>query len=377
VKHDLAGLPRHIVTFDAAAKYDEHSMSNRLAVTLDCVIFGLQRFGGISNYWMKLVEHACATPTMHWTLVQPRTMRYHFWDNRPLAHLDSVQEQLTNRWARYLAAPVNTGTDVFHTSYYRLPCRPVSRFVVTAYDFTYERYGTGLARVVHSAQKLRSLRRADAVICISESTRRDVLEFCGGIDADRVHVVPLGVDTNTYFCDPIVPDSGLDRVVLFVGQRTDYKRFDLAIKAVRACRDLKLGIVGPELNLEERAVLQQSLHGRWHAFGPVSAGELRKLYSTAFALIFPSDYEGFGLPILEAMACGCPVLAANSSSLPEVGGSAALYAAEQHGDTYAKLLQDLGGTTCRSSLVQAGFERVFSYSWSHTVERTMSIYRGE
>jgi mannosyltransferase len=304
-------------------------------------------------------------------------MHYQFCDKRRLAHLESVQEQLTNRLARYLSAPLNAGTSVFHTSYYRLPRRPVSRFVVTAYDFTYERYGTGLSRMVHSAQKLRSLRRADVVICISESTRRDLLEFCDDIDADRVHVVPLGVDTTTYFPDPIVPDSGLDRVVLFVGQRTDYKRFDLAINAVRACGDLKLGIVGPELNYEERAVLQRSLRGRWHAFGPVSAAELRKLYSSAYAFIFPSDYEGFGLPVLEAMACGCPTLAANSSSLPEVGGSAALYAAEQHGEAYAKILQGLGGASCRSSLVQAGFERVQSYSWSRTIEQTMSIYRSE
>lgn len=352
-------------------------MNCESTVTLDCIIFGLQRFGGISNYWAQLVEHAYASPQMPWRLTLPKTLQFHAVKPSWTTRLPSTRERMPTRLARYLPAPASVETGVFHTSYYRWPRQRVQRYIVTAYDFTYERYRSGLARFVHSSQKMLSLRRADAVICISESTRRDVLEFCGNIDASRVFVVPLGVDTHRYFRDGAdVGDGSLERVVLFVGQRTAYKRFDLAVEAIRACPDLQLGIVGPPLTDTEQEQLQARLGRRWRAFGAVPADELRKLYSSAHAFIFPSDYEGFGLPVLESMACGCPVVAANSSSLPEVGGSAAMYAADQRGDAYAQLLARLDDPSQRASLIEAGFSRVREFPWSRTLEQTMSIYRG-
>ena len=84
------------------------------------------------------------------------------------------------------------GTDLFHTSYYRVPRSNRATYRVSTYDFTYERYRTGLARLVHSRQKRASIRRADAVLCISESTRSDLLEFCPTVDPARVHVHPPG-----------------------------------------------------------------------------------------------------------------------------------------------------------------------------------------
>ena len=156
----------------------------------------------------------------------------------------------------------------FHTSYYRLPRGRVSRYVVSAYDFTYERYREGLARFVHTTQKLASLRRADAVLCISHSTKRDVLEFCRGIDAAKLHVTHLGVDNDTFFRD-VGPGLGEEATVLFVGQRGGYKRFDLAVDALRQCPRLRLGVVGPPLERTERDMLRATLGARWQEFGPV------------------------------------------------------------------------------------------------------------
>jgi mannosyltransferase len=283
------------------------------------------------------------------------------------------RERLTARFSRYLQTRVSNDARIFHTSYYRLPHRRVDRYVVSAYDFTYERYRAGLARAVHSKQKLASIRRADAVLCISDSTRRDILEFCPGIDHTRLHVVHLGVDRDAFFPEVRSP-SERPISVLFVGQRGGYKRFDLAVAAVQRSPQLSLGIVGPSLTQQERETLHGILGSRWVEHGPVSTAELRRLYSSAFAFVFPSDYEGFGLPVLEAMACGCPVIAAARSSLPEVGGTAALYAGRQEPDDYAAALHALDSAARRSAAIREGFDRVEAFTWAQTMNQTMAIY---
>jgi mannosyltransferase len=248
--------------------------------------------------------------------------------------------------------------------------------VVSVYDFTYERYRDGLARRVHSTQKLRSIRRADRVLCISAATRRDVLQHCPDVDPAKVQVVHLGVDGDAYFPEPDPAADGAARhQVLFVGQRTGYKRFDLAIEALRQSPRLSLGIVGPALDDSERASLTRHLGTRWTEIGPVPSRELRRRYSSAFAFIFPSDYEGFGLPVLEAMACGCPVLAADNSSLPEVGGDAALYPSTQDAQAYAHQLQRLEGSALREQLVAAGLQRARQFPWAKTLQQTVALYR--
>lgn len=351
------------------------SMPSRRRVVLDSIIFGLQRYGGISNYWARLLDHATISPLLSTRLVLPRRVSFREFDNAWSRGLPPLHERLSERVSRYMQAAVPDRDAVFHTSYYRLPRGRVSRYIVSAYDFTYERYRVGLTRYVHTTQKLTSLRRADAVLCISHATKRDVLEFCPGIDPARLHVTHLGVDTGMFFPDAATI-YGLETTVLFVGQRTGYKRFDLAAEAVRQCPRLRLGVVGPVLSGAERDMLQVKLGSRWHEFGPVGTVELRRLYSSVLAFIFPSDYEGFGLPVLEAMACGCPVVAANASSLPEVGAGAALYATGQRADDYSSILNELGDSTTRTSHVRAGLIRAAEFSWSKTFDQTLFVYLG-
>jgi mannosyltransferase len=350
-------------------------MTNGHPITLDCIIFGLQRFGGISNYWAKLVEHVSVDPALAGSLVLPKHLTYRDFDAAWLQRMSVLRETLDARIGRYLSAPTADG-GVFHTSYYRLPRQRVGKYVVSVYDFTYERYRTGLARFVHTKQKLASIRRADAVLCISESTRRDVIEFCPEVDAAKLHVIHLGVDGKAFYQESAGPSDANEQTVLFVGQRGGYKRFDLAIEAVRESPRLSLGVVGPTLTDEERTLLQARLGGRWHEFGPVSTADLRRLYSSAFAFIFPSDYEGFGLPILEAMACGCPVVAASLSSLPEVGGTAAYYAERQNGESYASALSALDSVAVREDAVRSGIKRAAQFDWLRTFQKTKAVYLG-
>jgi mannosyltransferase len=194
------------------------------------------------------------------------------------------------------------------------------------------------------------------------------------VETSKLHVIHLGVDTGSFYPEPSLASQANQQTVLFVGQRGGYKRFDLAVEAICASPRLSLGVVGPKLSDAERSLLQERLCSRWREFGPVSNFELHKLYSTAFAFIYPSDYEGFGLPILEAMACGCPVVASNLSSLPEVGGQAALYAANQSGESYAAVLSALDDVAKREVAVSAGIERTKHFDWSLTLQKIQAVY---
>ena len=347
---------------------------NRNEVVLDCIIFGLQRFGGISNYWAKIVDGISSDPQFSAKLVLPRRSISNEFKEAWAMNILNKTEILPSAISRYLPVPSSNFKNVFHTPYYRLPTGPVNKYLVTVHDFTYERYRGGLPQFVHSKQKLASIRRADSIICVSESTRNDVIEFCPNIDIGKLHVIPLGVDKNSFFPDHQFVDDNSDKTVLFVGHRAGYKRFDLAINAVRASPNLVLGIVGPPLTVNEKALLLNRIGSRWHEFGLIPLADLRKLYSSAFAFIFSSDYEGFGLPILEAMACGCPVIAANLSSFPEVGGDAAFYAKNQDGEAYAELLLNLNVNSVRSDAISRGIKHAANFSWADCLAKTKKLY---
>jgi mannosyltransferase len=352
-------------------------MTRNLTVKLDGVIFGLQTYGGISNYWGRLLRQMDAQANIESQMLLPKHIRYAEYDSKWHTNSSIRKEVLPTRLARYLDVMDNRPCDVFHSSYFRVPTSRSTKYVVTVYDFIYERYRHGLARWVHSIQKIRSIRRADAVICISEATRDDVLRYVPGVDPERLHVVYLGVDQNTYFPVQTATVEKLQNMVLYVGQRGGYKRFDLAVESLAQCPQLSLGIVGPIPSPSEVELLESRLHGRWHSFGPVSSARLRELYSTVFAFIFPSDYEGFGLPILEAMACGCPVVASHRSSLPEVGGQAAFYAHEQRPEAFAAALTKLQKSESeRDKAIAFGMKHAKGFSWERTFEETLAIYRG-
>jgi mannosyltransferase len=349
-----------------------NQLSSKPTVVFDSIIYGLQEFGGISNYWDCLTSYAATDCRFETKLLLPRRIKSRVFEEDRIPDVTLMREDLPVRLSRYLSVDVDQRS-VFHTSYYRPPRRTVRKYIVTVYDFIYERYRSGLARWAHHRQKLESIRRADEVICISEFTRRDVLEFCPEVNPVHVHVVPLAVDLTRFFAEPVSLINQPNEV-LFVGQRQGYKRFDLAVEAVRQITDLNLGIVGPALTVDEHILLQSRLPNRWIHHGAVSVDKLRHLYACAFCFVFPSDYEGFGLPTLEAMACGCPVISSKAASLPEVGGAAALYAESQNPDDYAQALISLRQPGVRAQLVSLGLARSEEFNWQRTSELTFKIY---
>ena len=345
-----------------------------MKVSLDCVIFGLQRFGGISTYWFELARWLAARDGVDLHLALPRAMAFERAGEVAGLAAATRARGLPVGIDRYLRGAAAPGSAIAHSSYYRLPRRRAGlQRVVTVYDFNYERTRTGPARWLHSAQKARAVRAADGVICISNATRDDLLAAYPDVDPARVRAIPLAVRGDEFLpVDAAARRAGLADCVLFVGARDGYKRFDLAVAAVAAVPGLRLALTGGEPAPAHRALLQDRLPGRWLSLGVLGTAGLRAAYGSAHALIYPSDHEGFGLPIVEAMACGCPTLLADRAVSREVGGGAAVYAEAQTAEAYAAALAALGGA--RAELAAAGVERAAGFTWERTCMATIAFY---
>jgi glycosyltransferase involved in cell wall biosynthesis len=246
--------------------------------------------------------------------------------------------------------------------------------VVTVQDLSFERFPELMSRRDRFFFRTfvpRSARRADRVLTGSEWTKRDLVERYG-VQTERIVVTPYGVD-------PVFRPDGPRRegpsYALFVGALQRRKEPDLALRALSELDELKLVYAGPdrglgdELRREARAL---GLDGRVEFAGHVSGDELAALYRGAAALVFPSRYEGFGLPVLEAMASGTPVVATSSSSIPEVAGDAAILVEPDAAALAAGMERAMAE---RERLKAAGLERASQFSWAETARRTADVYR--
>jgi glycosyltransferase involved in cell wall biosynthesis len=244
-----------------------------------------------------------------------------------------------------------------------LPLRTAGRSVLTVHDLSFERDPDLMPRkdrLVFKTTVPRSARRADRVIAVSERTRDDLMELYR-IPKEKIRVIPHGVDP------AFVPGVGTgERYLLFVG--AVQKRKD-PWAALEAAQDVQLPLViaGPE---REPALAGELRRRGADLRGYVEKRELAELYRGAVCLVVPSRYEGFGLPVLEAMASGIPVVAARDPALMEVAADAAVYA--DQGDLAGAILR---AVERRAALRAAGLARAAQFSWAETARRTVDVYR--
>ena len=159
---------------------------------------------------------------------------------------------------------------------------------------------------------------------------------------------------------------------MFVGSRFTYKNFRWSVKAVSLLKNMDFYIVGAKLNAEEQSYISSFKNLKYKVFTDISNHELNELYNSAFALIYPSDYEGFGLPVVEAMKSGCPVIARNRSSIPEISPAKNLllddFTFDEFLDKYEKLSSDY------DNYQNNALNNAKRFSWDNSYEKHKSIY---
>jgi len=258
---------------------------------------------------------------------------------------------------------------------YAIPPGYRGRAVITIHDLSYERLPDVMGfrdRLLFRTQVPRSARRAERVLTGSDLTKRDLIERYA-VAEERIVVTPYGVDP---FYGPDGPRRD-GHYALFVGAIQPRKDPVGAIEALALLNsDLRLVLVGPEKSggQDVRAAIQRlGVGDRVELVGHVERDELAALYRGAACLVFPSRYEGFGLPIVEAMASGTPVVAARVGAVPEVAGDAAVLV--EPGDPVALAGGIERALADRERLVAAGLERAKRYNWVETARQTLDVYR--
>jgi glycosyltransferase involved in cell wall biosynthesis len=361
-----------------------------MRILYDHQTFLLQRHGGISRYFFELITRMAAQPEASVDLFmgihindcgmhgyRDRFQRY-FGVRRPeLPHLLTVSLMLDgflfSRFAR------RSGPDIYHPTYfYNLVPELKAKRVVTVYDMIYELYPADYSPDdITAANKKEAVRRADKVICISESTKVDLLNVIP-LAEEKVKVIHLANSLTLAVDSPRAVDSPY---VLFVGKRGGYKNFARLLAAYahssRVCRDYRLMCFGggPFQPAEIDRIRDLGVDERVEAVGG-SDRFLANLYTYASLLVYPSLHEGFGVPPLEAMHYGCPVVVSNTSSMPEIVGEAGMYFDPRSEEQLITAMEEvLYNTGIRDAIVKAGHEREGHYSWDRCASETCALYR--
>lgn len=343
-----------------------------MKVVFDNIIYSLQHAGGVSVVWSNLIRRAAKqlgdTVWLEYDGAEENISRKTFsLPGNKIAHRPKSLMKLK----RYVNPRIKLSEPfIFHSSYYRTcPSRQAIN-VTTVHDFTYEYYVSNpIKKRVHCWQKYQAILHSDAIVCISENTKKDLLRFVPKADESKIKVIYNGVD-HTFHLES---DHSMGDFVLFVGKRDPYKNFDKIVEPVAKC-GLKLMIAGHPLSEDETARLDNS-GCNYSYLGFVSDEELNSLYNHAVCLLYPSEYEGFGLPVLEAQKAGCPVVAYNRSSIPEVIGDTPLLLnslGEQAIVDGIKLAQD---QDTRSRIIEDGLKNSARFSWDKMANEYFELYR--
>ena len=358
-----------------------------MRLAFDEQIFAAQQYGGISRLFAELSKQFLREGSLEVELLPldaPVVNRYllddpYLRDRLEVSDAGSTMAALARYFVRMRP---RTSVDVIHNTFYLphgLAGYPKARRVATVHDMIPELLPKSRRRLDFITLKKRYVMSADHVICVSEATRNDMLRVYGDIKAP-ISVVHHGVDPIFRPGDPRVP--GLpDRYLLFVGNRGQYKDANVLLNAFATLRakgeDAALVFTGggaftraeraqhQELGVADR-VMQVSLKDT----------AMSGAYGNALICVFPSRFEGFGLPALEAMACGTPALLALGSSLPEVGGDAAKYFTPGDAkDLTAAIEGLLSDEQERNRMKIAGISRAQGFTWGTAAAKTAGIYQ--
>jgi glycosyltransferase involved in cell wall biosynthesis len=357
-----------------------------MKIVYDYQILCNQRYGGVSRYFYEIVSRISKEPTCKVDFPVLFSNNYYFekyFDRKSIEKYRYRSTKLVNTLNKLNIKRMNKNKyDIIHPTYYDpyIINKFSGKLVLTVYDMIHEIYPDEFSKRDKTVEYKRNMiLAADKIIAISESTKRDILKFYPQIDPMKISVIYLGNSLTTI--NNISKIEFPKKYILFVGRRETYKNFNSFVKAfAKVSNDRNnLHLVcagGGKFNDEELALLKELGIGERVKQQFFSDDELAQAYSSAVCFVFPSKYEGFGIPVLEAFACQCPTLLSNRSSLPEVGGNAALYFDPDDLDDMANQMERvIDDKELCNQLIGLGLERLKLFNWDRIAGQTLELYK--
>ena len=350
-------------------------------ILFDGIIYEIQKAGGISKYWCKLTNYFSLDDNVEVVSIQGINAEANIFFPKKIKNKIYNQDWLPLKIRRYLPVFNTYNCEIFHSSYYRVPFfkSKHTKQIVTVHDFMYEFFDTGLKKKVHIWQKRKAMLNADAIICVSEHTKQDLIKLYPEVKREILYVVPNGVDEEFKV---LAKSNEKKDFLLFVGNRMGCKNFKFILKFMTESKFIQdkqfyvKCVGGGKFNKHEFDLFKEfGVAGKIKQVLSIENEELNVLYNQAYALLFPSKYEGFGIPALEAQMAGCPVVYAKTSSLPEVMGYDELgYTLDDltEADQKLQLLED---DIFRKNIIVKGVNFVSKLTCENSAKLTYKVYK--
>lgn len=354
-----------------------------MKVLFDYQILATQRYGGISRYFYELISNLSkfGVETSIKCLFNRNSYFEDFFGKKYNPKIEKIRGRgFINRL--YMKLMLRLGHyDIFHPTYYDnyFLSDYKGKLVITVYDMIHELFPEYFSPDDSTIQQKKQLiYKADHIIAISESTKRDILKLYPDIPENKISVIYIAsnfVSRKEENRDKRFPNQ----YILFVGSRYGYKNYNAFFEAVRPILnenpELSLVCLGGGDFSKEEIELHGQLKDRVMQMD-VNDNTLSYAYSHAECFVFPSLYEGFGIPTLEAFACKCPVVLSNTSSMPEVGGDAAVYINPMDVHDMTKNIERvIYDCDLRNTMREQGLEQLKKFNWEQIAQETAECYR--
>ena len=333
---------------------------NFMKIFYDNIIYGLQKNrGGVSRYFKEIKKIRKYKDV---NIIENNVFKYD-----------------TNIFSRNISKLIKCNIpeeniDIFHSSYYRVPKNKNVKRVLTVHDFSHEKgYISNFGRLTHYfLLKRRAIYNADKIICISETTKKDLLNLYPGIDESNVYVSYNGLSSAYRSLGEI--RENYKTFCLYVGSRASYKNFYDAVESVKISKDINLYIVGGgALTEKEKYILNAKIAGRYIFIQNPTDEELKDYYKNSLCLLYPSLYEGFGIPIIEAFSQGCPVIIYDTPACIEISKGCALVC---HSNSFNEIAEHIGRLLVVGEYWNSNnlIEVANYYDWNKTILVNKLVY---
>ena len=355
-----------------------------MKILFDYQILMLQKFGGISRYYYELMQEMKKLDGNDVFLPVVASQNYYFRDIiKPADKLYYRTDTFRNR-IKTLYCFYSKKIDIIHPTYYypdylKHISRKKTKVVITVYDLISELFYPDLDEGGLEKRK-ETILNADGIIVISEHTKKDLLKVYPEVNPEKVKVIYLAASMEK--TDVEVDLSFLpDKYILFVGKRSLYKNGNTLLKAFveisRKYPDVSLVMAGGgDFNEEELEIIKEGKIEERVVQKNLSDDELYYAYKNAECFVFPSLYEGFGIPILEAFYCDCPVVLSEASCFPEIAQDAAVYCNGNDATSMASSIEEfLSDNQKREEYKLKGRKRLADFTWEKVAAETLDFYQ--